>query len=121
MMPVGISRSVTVLLVLAVCTIGWGCAGGQGFKPTLGKPRAGSIITVQQPEGRRFDFIVHMVNSDPILWDREVRRERVLQHLKSRCLNPQVEDLYVHDAGYWPDGGKKATFTLGVSCETPPE
>lgn len=119
MMPVAISRSVTVLLALAVCIPIWGCAGGKGFHPILGKPRAGSMITVQQPEGRRFNFIVHVVNSDPKLWDREVRRKQVVQHLKGKCLNPQVEDLYVHDAGYWPDGGKKVTFTLGVLCDTP--
>ena len=111
------SPSVALIALLAVAAAGWGCGhGGGSMSPTLGPPKPSTIFTYQPPPGGRFDFVVHMANSDPNLKDLVVRIARAKEHISSRCQVEQAVDLYAHQVGTWPDGRPRISYAIGIHC-----
>ncbi|MFQ5507891.1 MAG: hypothetical protein ACE5FN_00990 [Leptospirillia bacterium] len=105
------------LLIAFTFFLSVGCAGDGAFmNASFGKPKASGIFVVKQKPERRFDYVVHMANSDAALYRKEERIRRVRLHMMERCPVASVVDLYVHQVGTWPDGRERLSFTLGVNC-----
>jgi hypothetical protein len=97
------------------------CAGQTAFKPTLGEPRAGGPVIYQTPHQARYDFFVYLPNTSRSLDDHVQRLKEVERLMRGRCKVAELDDLYAHDVGMWPDGRVRTYYTIGVRCsERPP-
>ncbi|MDH4229230.1 MAG: hypothetical protein OEW11_05710 [Nitrospirota bacterium] len=101
-------------LLLGAVVLAVGCGG---MRVSWGKPEPATVFVVQQPEGQRFDYMVHVTNADPHMDMQAERFEAARKSLKGHCVPGRLVDLYAHSVGPRADGkGELLSYTIGVHC-----
>lgn len=100
---------------VAVILISFGCSS---MNVSLGRPEPSTVFVIKQPDGRKYDYLVHVNNANRDLDDQRKRFAKVRENLQGHCRVDRMVDLYAHPVGVREHGGGPLiSYTVGVVCK----